>query len=94
MNSSYTNIQHYNEVKRIHTVTAFQESLRICLLPTILSYDAPWPVRKVPLRCTPHYIVYHMETKTYCVVTSNSEPTLDIWKLNGDDKVRYQAATF
>ena len=24
--------------------------LRICVLPTHLSYDAPWPVRKVPLR--------------------------------------------
>lgn len=65
-----------------------QDSLRICLLPTILSYDAPWPVRKVPLRCTPHFIVHHLETKTYCVVTSNSEPTLKIWKFNGDDKVR------
>nr|XP_053638163.1 cleavage and polyadenylation specificity factor subunit 1-like [Cherax quadricarinatus] len=62
------------------------DSLRICLLPTILSYDAPWPVRKVPLRCTPHFIVHHLETKTYCVVTSSSEPTLKIWKFNGDDK--------
>ncbi|XP_068228833.1 cleavage and polyadenylation specificity factor subunit 1 [Palaemon carinicauda] len=62
------------------------ESLRICLLPTILSYDAPWPVRKVPLRCTPHFIVHHLETKTYCVVTSTSDPTLKIWKFNGDDK--------
>jgi hypothetical protein len=24
--------------------------LRICVLPAHLSYDAPWPVRKVPLR--------------------------------------------
>lgn len=63
-----------------------KDSLRICLLPTILSYDAPWPVRKVPLRCTPHFIVHHLETKTYCVVTSSSEPTLKIWKFNGDDK--------
>ncbi|KAL7640863.1 UNVERIFIED_CONTAM: hypothetical protein RMT77_008000 [Armadillidium vulgare] len=61
-------------------------SLRICLLPTILSYDAPWPVRKVPLRCTPHFIAHHLETKTYCVITSNTEPTTKIWKFNGDDK--------
>lgn len=27
-----------------------------------------------------------METKTYCVITSNSEATTKIWKFNGDDK--------
>ncbi|XP_076048497.1 cleavage and polyadenylation specificity factor subunit 1 [Oratosquilla oratoria] len=63
-----------------------KDSLRFCLLPTILSYDAPWPVRKVPLRCTPHFIVHHMETKTYCVVTSLSDPTSKVWRFNGDDK--------
>ncbi|KAF2368733.1 Cleavage/polyadenylation specificity factor A subunit C-terminal [Trinorchestia longiramus] len=60
--------------------------LRICLLPTILSYDAEWPVRKVPLRCSAHFIVHHIETKTYCVVTSIEQPTSTIWKFNGDDK--------
>lgn len=74
--------------------SCLQDSLRICLLPTILSYDAPWPVRKVPLRCTPHFIVHHLETKTYCVVTSSSEPTLKIWKFNGDDKVREGSLRF
>lgn len=39
------------------------EELRICVLPTHLSYDAPWPVRKVPLRCTPHFVVYHPDSK-------------------------------
>ncbi|QQP56975.1 Uncharacterized protein FKW44_001820, partial [Caligus rogercresseyi] len=53
--------------------------LRICVLPTHLSYDAPWPVRKVPLRCTPHFITYHLESKTYA-------PTKQYWKFNGDDK--------
>ncbi|KAK4304859.1 hypothetical protein Pmani_023216 [Petrolisthes manimaculis] len=70
----------------IHLYIFLQESLRICLLPTILSYDAPWPVRKVPLRCSPHFIVHHLETKTYCVVTSMAESTSKIWKFNGDDK--------
>ena len=66
---------------------SLQDFLRICLLPTILSYDAEWPVRKVPLRCSAHYIVHHMETKTYCVLTSIAQPTPTIWKFNGDDKV-------
>jgi hypothetical protein len=57
------------------------------VLPTHLSYDAPWPVRKVPLRCTPHFATYHLESKTYCVVTSLAEPTNKYYKFNGEDKV-------
>ena len=44
-----------------------KSELRISVLPSHLSYDAPWPVRKVPLRCTPHFVAYHMESKTYAV---------------------------
>lgn len=40
-----------------------QGELRISVLPTHLTYDAPWPVRKVPLRCTPHFVAYHFENK-------------------------------
>ncbi|KAL1123917.1 hypothetical protein AAG570_001687 [Ranatra chinensis] len=63
-----------------------KNELRICVLPTHLSYDAPWPVRKVPLRCTPHFVTYHLESKTYCIVTSNAEPTKEYYKFNGEDK--------
>ncbi|XP_058806106.1 cleavage and polyadenylation specificity factor subunit 1 isoform X2 [Phymastichus coffea] len=63
-----------------------KDELRICVLPTHLSYDAPWPVRKVPLRCTPHFVTYHLESKTYCVVTSISEPLKSYYKFNGEDK--------
>lgn len=52
-----------------------QDELRISVLPTHLSYDSAWPVRKVPLRCTPHFITYHLESKTYAIVTSTSEQT-------------------
>lgn len=60
--------------------------MRIGVLPTHLSYDAPWPVRKVPLRCTPHFVTYHLESKTYCLVTSIAEPTKQYYKFNGEDK--------
>ncbi|XP_028164475.1 cleavage and polyadenylation specificity factor subunit 1-like [Ostrinia furnacalis] len=60
--------------------------LRICALPTHLSYDAPWPVRKVPIRMTPHFVTYHMESKTYCLVASTSHPTQTYYKFNGEDK--------
>jgi len=48
-------------------------ALRISVLPTHLSYDAPWPIRKVALRATPHNVLYHPESKTYPVVTSVPE---------------------
>ncbi|CAB0028580.1 unnamed protein product [Trichogramma brassicae] len=63
-----------------------KSELRFCVLPTHLSYDAPWPVRKVPLRCTPHFVTYHLESKTYCVVTSVAEPLNSYYKFNGEDK--------
>lgn len=64
----------------------FQSELRIGVLPTHLSYDATWPVRKVPLRCTPHFVTYHLESKTYCLVTSIAEPSNRYYKFNGEDK--------
>lgn len=61
--------------------------LRICILPTILSYDAPWPVRKVPLRgSSPHFVTYHLESKTYCVIMSTSEVLKSYYRFNGEDK--------
>nr|CAH7722934.1 unnamed protein product [Callosobruchus chinensis] len=63
-----------------------KSELRIGVLPTHLSYDAPWPVRKVPLRCTPHFVTYHLESKTYCLVTSLAEPSNSYYKFNGEDK--------
>lgn len=45
-----------------------QHDLRICLLPQYLLYDTPWPVRKVPLRATPHFVAFHPESKVYSVV--------------------------
>ena len=78
----------FNNVNCPHGFIYFnrKNELRISVLPTHLSYDAPWPVRKVPLRCTPHAVAYHLESKTYTVVTSKSEPNNKVWKFNGDDK--------
>lgn len=50
-----------------------QGELRISVLPTHLTYDAPWPIRKVPLRSTPHFIIYHTDSKTYAVVMHTPE---------------------
>lgn len=63
-----------------------QGELRISVLPAYLSYDAPWPVRKIPLRCTVHYVCYHVETKVYAVATSVNEVCTRIPKMTGEEK--------
>lgn len=85
--STFHNKIRHKKRKRWHSDFVFQEELRICVLPTHLSYDAPWPVRKVPLRCTPHFVTYHLESKTYCVITSTAEPLKSYYRFNGEDKV-------
>jgi len=57
------------------------------MLPKHLSYDAPWPIRKVPLRCTPHFITYHLESKCYVVALSTSEYSAKVCRIAGDEKV-------
>uniref|UniRef100_A0A452HAF7 Cleavage and polyadenylation specificity factor subunit 1 n=1 Tax=Gopherus agassizii TaxID=38772 RepID=A0A452HAF7_9SAUR len=63
-----------------------QGELRISVLPAYLSYDAPWPVRKIPLRCTTHYVAYHVESKVYAVATSVVNPCTRIPRMTGEEK--------
>uniref|UniRef100_A0A8C3XKN5 Cleavage and polyadenylation specific factor 1 n=1 Tax=Chelydra serpentina TaxID=8475 RepID=A0A8C3XKN5_CHESE len=60
--------------------------LRISVLPAYLSYDAPWPVRKIPLRCTTHYVAYHVESKVYAVATSVVNACTRIPRMTGEEK--------
>ena len=50
----------------VHSNVIFQGELRISVLPTHLTYGAPWPIRKVPLRTTPYHVAYDRENKV-CV---------------------------
>ncbi|XP_069478054.1 cleavage and polyadenylation specificity factor subunit 1 isoform X2 [Ambystoma mexicanum] len=63
-----------------------QGELRISVLPAYLSYDAPWPVRKIPLRCTVHYVCYHVESKVYAVATSLNDFCARIPRMTGEEK--------
>lgn len=36
--------------------------LRLCQLPTSFQLDFDWPVHRVPLRATPRFLVYHLES--------------------------------
>ena len=37
-------------------------------------------------RCSPHQVAFHIESKTFAVITSVAEPSNKVWKFNGDDK--------
>merc|ERR1719354_1209464 len=50
-----------------------QGELRIAVLPTHLTYDAPWPVRKIPLRMTPYELAYEPISKVYAVAVAYNE---------------------
>lgn len=63
-----------------------QNKLQIAQFPHYLSYDSHWPQRKVPLRCTPTMIVYHKESKVYCVATYTEEECKSYFRFNGEDK--------
>ncbi|PIA49934.1 hypothetical protein AQUCO_01300575v1 [Aquilegia coerulea] len=47
-----------------------QGFLKICQLPSILSYDNHWPVQKIPLKATPHQITYYAEKSLYPLIVS------------------------
>lgn len=63
-----------------------QNELQIAVFPHYLTYDSYWPVRKVPLRCTPVFLAYHKESKVYCLVTDTDEPSNKYYRFNGEDK--------
>ncbi|KAK9143678.1 hypothetical protein Syun_013078 [Stephania yunnanensis] len=47
-----------------------QGFLKICQLPSVLSYDNYWPVQKIPLRGTPHQVTYYAEKNLYPIIVS------------------------
>ena len=67
-----------------------QGEMRICVLPTHLTYDSSWPVRKIPLRSTPYMVLYHPDSKTYSIVTSISEVCTKTVKIVGDGEKEFE----
>ncbi|KAK9049028.1 hypothetical protein SSX86_032005 [Deinandra increscens subsp. villosa] len=47
-----------------------QGTLKICQLPSLLSYDNYWPVQKIPLKATPHQVTYFSEKNLYPLIVS------------------------
>lgn len=47
-----------------------QGALKICQLPSLLSYDNYWPVQKIPLKGTPHQVTYYADKNLYPLIVS------------------------
>ncbi|KAL3524193.1 hypothetical protein ACH5RR_017027 [Cinchona calisaya] len=47
-----------------------QGTLKICQLPSFLSYDNYWPVQKITLKGTPHQVTYFAEKNLYPLIVS------------------------
>ncbi|XP_057291812.1 cleavage and polyadenylation specificity factor subunit 1-like [Hydractinia symbiolongicarpus] len=62
------------------------DELRIAVLPSHLTYDSPWPVRKVPLRMTPYDIAYETEAKVYAVAVAYGENHKKLPRFHTEDR--------
>lgn len=78
----------FNNVNCPNGFLYFDETadLKIAVLPNYLSYDSDWPMRRVPMRCTPRQMCYHTARKVYCVVTKTHEVCKKYFRFNGEDK--------
>ncbi|KAG0498836.1 hypothetical protein HPP92_003527 [Vanilla planifolia] len=47
-----------------------QGFLKICKLPSVFNYDNYWPVRKIPMKGTPHQVTYYAEKNLYPIILS------------------------
>jgi len=51
-----------------------KEVLRICQLPPLVIFEHPWPIRKLPLKCTPRHLTYVSEVQSYALLVSFPAP--------------------
>lgn len=55
--------------------------LRVAKLSKQFNYDHNWPVRKLQMRETVHFVNYHVERKVYCVISSSPRPCSKIMRV-------------
>jgi cleavage and polyadenylation specificity factor subunit 1 len=51
-----------------------ENAMRLAQLPSNVQFNARWPLRKVILRTTPHFLAYHPPSKTFVVAVSSEQP--------------------
>lgn len=61
-----------------------KRELKIARLATHLNLDSHWPVRKLNMQETVHFVNYHVDRKVYCVVTSSPIQCLKIMKVGSE----------
>lgn len=62
------------------------EELRFSLLSSYFDIDSYWPIKYIPINRTVHFITYHLESKTYAVVTSKLLEVKKIVRIGGEEK--------
>lgn len=62
------------------------EELRFSVLSNRYDIDFNWPFKQVPVNRTVHYVNYHLESKTYAIVTSKDEEVFRIVRVGGEEK--------
>lgn len=67
-----------------------EEFLRLAHLRKGVRYDTEWPLRKVPLKETPHFICYSVDHKVYSIVTSKSTKCDKLPYINVEDDRVYE----
>ncbi|CAF1084494.1 unnamed protein product, partial [Didymodactylos carnosus] len=63
-----------------------KDDLRIAVMPTQRILDSYWPLQKITLRMTVHYLCYHVESKLYAATMSIDEPTNQLVQPSGEDR--------
>lgn len=61
-----------------------KRELRIASLPRQLNLELQWPMRKLYMGETVHFVNYHVERRIYCVVTSTPKPCSRIMKVGNE----------
>lgn len=62
------------------------EELRFSVLSNTLEIDFQWPFKTVPIHQTVHYVNYHLESKTFAIVTSIEEDIYRLVRVGGEEK--------
>lgn len=61
-----------------------KKELRIASLPNHINLDHHWPIRKISMDETVHFVNYHVERKVYCVVSSSPRICSKIMKVGSE----------
>ncbi|KAF7493374.1 Cleavage and polyadenylation specificity factor subunit 1 [Sarcoptes scabiei] len=62
------------------------EELRFSVLPDYYEIDSTWPSIHIPFKRTVHFVNYHLESKTYVIVSSRLIEITKLVRIGGEEK--------